>query len=257
MTTSRVPVGDYELAVEITGSGSPAVVFVPGIGDTSRESFEPTQTELGFQSTVVNYARPGIGDSAALPNAAPRTYGTAAAELQGLLTAAGVERPYVLVGHAVGALICQVYAMRWPAETAGLVLVDASDPRLFLEIGEPRLVVGDGDGEGSVPFDVSAGAEELEWGRHPSIPTAAATSRVGRWLDAGNAHMWLPFTLPELDSRWQHHQRALARRLDALQMVADQGGHYVQRDQPQLVAKAIQLVVDAVRAGSPRVYGCT
>lgn len=248
MTADRFGVGDYRLAAEVTGWGTPAVVFVPGLGDTSRESFAATQAALGTLSTFVDYARPGIGESDPQPSPSPRTCGAAATELRALLRAADVESPYVLVGHSMGALVCQAYAMQWPADVAGLVLVDSTDPRLYLEIGEPRPVVNDGDDEGAVPFDLVGSVAELESGQLPTVPAVVVTSRVGRWLDSKVAHMWRPFSLSELDDRWQHNQRALAQALEAPQKIATAGGHYVQKDQPQLVADAIHLVVEAVRA---------
>jgi pimeloyl-ACP methyl ester carboxylesterase len=45
-------------------------------------------------------------------------------ELHALLAAARVKGPYVLVGHSIGGLIARVYAEQYPAEVAGLVLLD-------------------------------------------------------------------------------------------------------------------------------------
>ena len=45
-------------------------------------------------------------------------------ELRTLLTRAGVEPPYVLVGHSFGAYIVQLFVVCYPNEVAGLVLVD-------------------------------------------------------------------------------------------------------------------------------------
>lgn len=44
--------------------------------------------------------------------------------LRRVLGAAGLKPPFVLVGHSFGALLVRVYAGLWPAEVAGLVLVD-------------------------------------------------------------------------------------------------------------------------------------
>jgi pimeloyl-ACP methyl ester carboxylesterase len=57
---------------------------------------------------LVTYARAGVGDSDALADSKPRSFGAAADELRRLLEAADVTGPYVLVGHSIGALIAQI-----------------------------------------------------------------------------------------------------------------------------------------------------
>jgi pimeloyl-ACP methyl ester carboxylesterase len=59
-------------------------------------------------------------------------------ELHTLLKAAGVKGPYVLVGHSLGGLLTRVYAAEYPAEVAGIVLVDSTheDTTLFMQ-GKP------------------------------------------------------------------------------------------------------------------------
>jgi pimeloyl-ACP methyl ester carboxylesterase len=45
-------------------------------------------------------------------------------DLQRLLDGAGIEPPYVLVGHSYGGVVARVFAEFYPKETAGLVLID-------------------------------------------------------------------------------------------------------------------------------------
>jgi pimeloyl-ACP methyl ester carboxylesterase len=45
-------------------------------------------------------------------------------ELRALLAAQGVAPPYVLVGHSFGGAYQELFAKTYPAEVAGLVLVD-------------------------------------------------------------------------------------------------------------------------------------
>ena len=46
-------------------------------------------------------------------------------ELHTLLSKAGIEGPYVLVGHSFGGMYMQTYAARYPEEVAGVALVDS------------------------------------------------------------------------------------------------------------------------------------
>ena len=51
-----------------------------------------------------------------------------ATELHAALHRADIGGPYVLAGHSFGGLVVRAFADRYPTETAGLVLVDASHP---------------------------------------------------------------------------------------------------------------------------------
>lgn len=68
------------------------------------------------------YDRAGTGwsDDIALPRQAAEV----AAELRGLLNAAGIEPPYVLVGHSLGGAYIRRYAQLYPGEVAGLLFLD-------------------------------------------------------------------------------------------------------------------------------------
>jgi pimeloyl-ACP methyl ester carboxylesterase len=61
----------------------------------------------------------------------PRDAKQISSELHTLLIKAGIEGPYVLVGHSFGGLYMQTYAARYPDEVAGMALVDSSHPEQF------------------------------------------------------------------------------------------------------------------------------
>jgi pimeloyl-ACP methyl ester carboxylesterase len=121
-----VDVGGHRLHLNLQGAGSgPTVVLESGMG-----SFSPNwywvQNELATQMRVVAYDRAGLGWSER--GTGPRDAETMAAELHTALVAAGVAGPYVLAGHSFGGLPARAFAQLYPDETAGLVLVDASNP---------------------------------------------------------------------------------------------------------------------------------
>jgi pimeloyl-ACP methyl ester carboxylesterase len=178
----------------------------------------------------------------------PRSVGAAAKELHRLLVATDVAGPFILVGHSFGALIAQVFAAQWPQNLAGLVLVDATDIQLNLDIAKPRTVVADGDRDDHISFDVLASVEEVARSRrHLGVPSVVITSRVGRWLDVDDPEPWQPFGLAALDERWQRNHRVLAADLGAVHKVARFGGHYVQKDDPTIVAEAIDDLIESAR----------
>ncbi|HYE72320.1 MAG TPA: alpha/beta hydrolase, partial [Blastocatellia bacterium] len=71
---------------------------------------------------VCSYDRAGDGWSELGPH--PRTFRQIVYELHTLLDKAGVKPPFVLVGQSYGGWLVRLYAYTYPAEVAGMVLVD-------------------------------------------------------------------------------------------------------------------------------------
>jgi len=80
--------------------------------------------EVAKFARVCSYDRAGYGWSSAGPM--PRTSEQIAKELHALLAASGEKGPYVLVAHSFGGYNVRVYTSKYPADVAGLVLVDTS-----------------------------------------------------------------------------------------------------------------------------------
>ena len=122
-----VHVDGHQIHLQVRGpdSGGPIVVLEAGMG-----SFSPNwywvQQELAPTIRSVAYDRAGLGWSRRSNR--PRDAQTIAVELRDALREAGLDPPYVLVGHSFGGLPVRAFADLYPDLTAGLVLVDASHP---------------------------------------------------------------------------------------------------------------------------------
>ena len=115
----------YNLHLNCTGEaeGAPTVVMDSGLGGTVLD-WQLVQPELAKSTRVCTYDRAGMGWSD--PGPQPRTSQQIVSELHTLLGNAGIEGPYVLVGHSFGGTNMQVYASQYPDEVAGMVLVDSA-----------------------------------------------------------------------------------------------------------------------------------
>ena len=131
-----VDVGGHSLHINCVGQGSPIVVLDAGSGGFSAQ-WVRVQREVSHTTRVCAYDRAGMGWSEMGPE--PRDARQITGELHTLLSKAGIEGPYVLVGHSFGGMYMQTYAARYPDEVAGVALVDSStDPDQFGQRSEAR-----------------------------------------------------------------------------------------------------------------------
>ncbi len=98
------------------------------------------------------------------PTDATQTGADVIADLEGLLDAADVAGPLLLVANSFGGLLAELFAAERPDEVAGMVLVDASlhsdadVDRYFAEQGELDLA--------ALEADYAGGPEKIVWTIH-------------------------------------------------------------------------------------------
>lgn len=118
-----VSVGEYQLHLYCTGSGSPTVILVPGSGNMYAH-WDLVQRETSSFTRVCSYDRAGTGWSD-MPGGAP-TMQQHVSDLHTLLATAVDDSPYILVGHSMGGIQVREYVTAYPDDVRGVVLVDSS-----------------------------------------------------------------------------------------------------------------------------------
>lgn len=116
-----VGVGGHHLALVTAGAGRPTIVCESGAG-SPRGTWAPLWPGLTDLSLSCCYDRAGLGQSE--PGPLPRGSIQVADELRRALALAEIPGPYLLVGEALGGHHIRVFAGRYPADVAGLVLAD-------------------------------------------------------------------------------------------------------------------------------------
>lgn len=233
-----VTVGDSDIRYKVAGEGGPTVVFEAGLG-MDLTSFDPIFDEIAAHTRAFAYDRPGYGGST--PTSRERTVEQAVEDLRRLLGLAGVEPPYVLVGHSLGGVYFLNFAHRFPEETAGVVLIDAPHPNIYKRLkavgvdarvsderywrmGEPGRREYDGALESELAGDLG------------DIPLVVMTS-------GDVAHS--PFGPMVKKTRAD----LAALSTNGRQVYAEDSSHMMIEDAPGLVIKCVLEVLDEARVG--------
>jgi len=231
-------------------AGSPLVVLEAGAGN-SAATWRDVVGPIAQFARVCAYDRQNLGTSARV-GTQPTGAGHAAA-LHALLGAAHEAPPYVIAGHSYGGMIARLFAMAWPREVAGIVLVDSSHEDQIARFA----VLGDPPAPSPLPAAAATSPSAREEVRlaatcaelaaapwHADIPLVVLSR--GLWLKAPP-----PIPDPLAYARlgiWQDLHRELATRSPQGEVVvATRSGHYIQNDEPQLVIDAIRRVVARAR----------
>ena len=259
-----IDIGGHRLHLHCTGSGSPTVLLESG-GGSGMLAWRKVQPEVSQWTRVCSYDRAGFGWSE--PNSQPRTISRVMEELRVLLDEGGIDGPLVLVGHSLGGVYMQFFAVTYPDAVAGVVLVDATHEETFEHL--PRL-------SGWIDWVMAlnkklrvAGISRLH--SQSSHPTVRAFSNSNKHLEAlGSEEETVAKNLAELKAvevslgdrplivltseqtnRYDFVrplQLELAKRSHrGKQIVVENSGHSIHIDQPRAVVAAIREVVEMTR----------
>ncbi len=251
------------VAVEVDGkristrcagdAGEPSVMLVSGLGAPMDRTWDPVQGQIGAFARVCAYDRLGVGASGRPPRS--HTFQGIAAQLDLVMQALELDRPVVLVAHALGGMVAAAYAQEHADDVAGLVLLDAAGPGYPESLLQrlPRKSGAQGGAERDVweeRLDPRANREHLD-GRSAfaeadsftpigDVPLVALTHSIPEHLDSTT-----PEQQADLESAWeagQHRWLALSSQ-STLERV-DLAGHDLQEDAPLAVVEWVRAFVE-------------
>ena len=125
-----VEIGGRRLHLHCTGSGSPTVVIEAGASSFSID-FSLVQPDVSKTTRVCSYDRAGSGWSDARPDV--ETPIRVIRDLRTLLDTAGERGPFAMVGASRGGAFVRLFQAEYPADVAGMVLVDpTSEDQLYV-----------------------------------------------------------------------------------------------------------------------------
>jgi pimeloyl-ACP methyl ester carboxylesterase len=264
----------YAVRIQILGfedrvPGTPVVVFEAG-ATNSLEIWSDVLPQVAGTAPVIAYDRAGLGQSEW--DGEPPTPRHVADRLRRLLDEAGAAPPYVLVGYSWGGVLSGYFSQYYPADVAGLVLVDPGP--LVTTSPEDNLAPFNAIGAGRSGYEAywnavgslfqmvspAARAEfetlrslvDLEHGARslppiPEVPVAAVVAAKHLPL----AGLDLPFD-PE-----EHFRADLQHRLRILQewtadspqatiVLSNEATHQVPREAPDLIVWSVSRVLSRV-----------
>lgn len=270
-----VDVGGYRLHLDCRGEGSPTIVMDAGLGKSSLD-WTLIQPQLAHTTKVCTYDRAGMGWSD--PGPAPRTPSRIASELHVLLHNAGVAGPYLLVGHSLAGKNMRLFANDYPAEIAGMVLIDARSEVVEANADQPafaaaleaqatqyavarKLGIVRLFGGSLVALPQISPALATQMALFETDPSAiAATTQEGLNRTADDLTLArsdlgsMPLTVIAAgsnmaDPAWSAAQSSMAKLSTKGRLVVAEGsGHAVHLEKPEIVIDAISGLVDEIRA---------
>ena len=254
-------VGGRRIRLACQGSGYPTVVVDAGLGTAPVEdnAWRQIAAKVAAVTRVCLYDRAGLGGSD--PNPKPIiTSLDSTADMARVLEVAGLHGPFLVVGHSIGGLHAQVFASRYPAKVAGLVLVSTTHPdqfNIWLSLlpppvnGEPKAITDARAFMETIQSDPLRNQERLDFrqseqqarGLHSlgSKPVIVLTHSPNFRMVPGLGE---PLAIKLENATQKMQKQFLKLSTNSTQRIAATAGHELPHEDPQFVVDGI---LDGVR----------
>ncbi|HEX4809638.1 MAG TPA: alpha/beta hydrolase [Bryobacteraceae bacterium] len=267
-----IDVGGYRVHIYCTGQGSPPVVVASGGFSFDWGLVQPKVAEF---TRICTYDPSGTAWSDRVKPGDQITCSDRVSELHRLLKSAGINGPYVMVGFSIGGLVARLYATQYPSEIAGMVLVDHAFIETGSDVGAAKAQPQRSDVD-SPPILISKTPIALDlqddqnfaklperdrelhrWALsiHSDRPTPEMAARCFSEVapddkssfPLGNKPLVVISTTYDSPQYAELQHKLLMLSRNSKQLIAQNSTHMVIIDQPEVVVRAIEEVVEAVR----------
>lgn len=224
-----IEVHGHRLFLDCQGEAKSATVILLAGGGGTTETWNKVQHPISLFTRACSYDRLGLGRSDSVQKGQEQSVTQIVSDLNGLLNAAKISPPYILVGHSIGGLYARAYERHYDAQVAGMVLIDSSHEEQIWRFaqGEPDALL-----------------EYPRWRDQGFM-------RSQGFLPPGEHLRWM-FTKPLIvlehgiphEPVWHKMQLDLASRSPQGRLItATNSKHYIQKMQPALVIDATREVL--------------
>lgn len=252
MPVALVRVNQKLTEISKTTGNTPSIVLVGGFG-SDLSTWQNLYAALPASSTVFTYNRAGIGISEDV--AGPRDARSIATEMKNILDANSIQPPYIFVAHSMGGIYARMFYHLNPGKVKGIVLVDATHENqldsLLSMIPQPdrdMALAGMAAANDSVLNSMPAGSLKEEFRanfatnyqqirQYPAIDNIPVYVITSTKVTADNP----PFIVDIHTAL--HQQWALSAGTSGRFSTTNNSGHYIQVEEPGLVAEGIRWVL--------------
>lgn len=253
VTTEQTNIGNYSLYNKsIKGNKSGNIVLLTGLAGTTSD-WEPIENKIAEYGFVLNYDREGIGKS--VWQSRPKDSRTIANELHNLLQAKKIKPPYILVAHSMGGIHARVFASMYSSEVSGMVLVDPTPENLM-----DSLLSTLPPAERDFILEQIRLQDEEALKQIPDGGIKEEFKAINKSYEQVRSTIWktnIPIAIissMKLEENDTPQSKEIAKQLreemllktgtTKKQHYTTQAGHFVQKEEPTIVLKAINWVIN-------------
>ncbi|WP_228235562.1 alpha/beta fold hydrolase [Allomuricauda sp. M10] len=234
------------------GEGEPVVVFLNG-GGSDLKDFNEVQNEISKITKTISYDRLGIGKSELTDS--PRTLENVTEELRELLEKEGIiDIPMIFVGHSMGGYVARYFLYTYPKNVAGLVLIDPGSEFLEQELRklqtQEEIIIADSTLNAQLKLIPKGFQMEIKaYPEHDSIlKTFSINTDIPiTLLESNKVDENDPFEVKLIEIQKKLY-RDFQRLVPQTKIIStEKSGHFIQKDEPNLVIDAIQEMLVKVQ----------